>query len=196
MDDDLDTQIGEALNLSFTWRWYAMNKEETAWYIDFGSQREADEWLNRELTRRPDGRLTREGAHIVKRKEYPLYSHNLQDAQLVVDEMGRRGFWLILKSPFVPNEEHQPANPVRKAWETTKMHWFASFDFHGLTGTNPLWKASSENPAEAIVLAALQCIEGNPDIFLKSGRKTTRKKSVIDFRVDKDPGKPETRRDD
>lgn len=165
---NLDEKIGQALGLPFWLEYLVMDAAEEGYFIRFGWKHEADEWLRTEVERQPDGHLARDGAHVVERRRYPLFSGNLQDAKAVVDEMGQRGFWLKLVSPFVPTEEQRPKNPAFwPEWERTRNYWSASFDFHGTVDSRPLWRAESENPAEAIILAALQCIDGNPELFIE-----------------------------
>jgi len=99
---------------------------------------------------------------------YLCYCALLDNAELIVDAMNKKGFWLKLRSPFIPTEQFKPKNHEMVAeWERTKNFWYASFDFHGTVDSRPLWQSGSENPAEAIVLAALKAIEGNPEIFGK-----------------------------
>jgi hypothetical protein len=96
----------------------------------------------------------------------PDYADQFGRIQDIAEAMGQRGFWLKLHSPFLPTDECKPPNPAYVAqWEKTRRHWVASFDFHGTTDSRPLWQASSENPAEAVVMATVACIEAHPEIF-------------------------------
>jgi len=96
----------------------------------------------------------------------PDYTDQFGWIQDIAKAMEKHGFWLNLHSPFMPSDECRPPNPAYVAqWEETRHHWVASFDFHGTTDSRPLWQASSENPAEAVVLAAVACIEAHPEMF-------------------------------
>lgn len=91
-------------------------------------------------------------------KVLPFPVLTMDDAIRLTNYMGELGFWLKLTSPFVPYDP--PVNQeARKVWEENRENWFASFDFHGATDTNPLWHAGSHKPEEAILLAALQVFE-------------------------------------
>jgi len=94
---------------------------------------------------------------------WPEYSGNLIAAEIIVDAMGERGFWLKLTSPFAPTDTFRSVTDP-ESWEKTRYYWGASFDFHGTTDSRPLWFARAKNPAEAICMAAKKCIEENPDV--------------------------------
>lgn len=100
---------------------------------------------------------------LADRHFVPRYVESLDAACLVVEEMQKRGFWLKLTSPFMPDQP--PPNPrYHDMWKKTHDHWGASFDFQGTTDSNPPWQASAVNPAEAICYAARLCWEANRNL--------------------------------
>lgn len=136
---DLNEKIGKLLNLPYKTEFWVMNQDEGDDTIGFDYKTEF-----------PDRWIVKEGYHVVERHIYPHATGDLNHSKIVVDAMGKKGFWLKLVSPFI---------------QTIPGVWHASFDFHGTVDSCPLWQAASENPAMAIVLAALKAIEGNPEIF-------------------------------
>ena len=149
---DLNEKIGKLLNLPYKTEFWVMNQDESNYTITFEHKTVADDWLERQRTKFPNSWIIKEGYHVVERHIYPHATGDLNDSKIIVDAMGKKGFWLKLVSPFI---------------QTIPGVWHASFDFHGTVDSCPLWQAASENPAMAIVLAALKAIEGNPEIFEK-----------------------------
>jgi hypothetical protein len=79
----LDEVIGRLINSHYTRKWWAMNREETALYIDFDYQGEANEWLAKEVERRPEY-VRENGIHIVYRRIYPRFSRSLDEATVLL----------------------------------------------------------------------------------------------------------------
>jgi hypothetical protein len=159
--DDINSKIGKLLKLNFETKYLVMDADEEGYFIDFDYWNQADIWLSQK------GQLKMySGAHIAERHYYPQYDNNLESARIIVNKMAEYGFWLKLTSPFAPKEEDKPVNPKYiDQWQNTRFNWYASFDFHGTTDSRPLWSAGSPNPANAVIMAALECIEGNNQLF-------------------------------
>jgi hypothetical protein len=79
------------------------------------------------------------------------YSTRIEDACMVVEAMGKRGFWARIQSPWDPPEYNV---------------YHAGFTAHGNTGWNgrPDFGVADESVCRAICLAALSSIgeKGNP----------------------------------
>ena len=90
----------------------------------------------------------------------PQYTENFGACLDVIKYLQKRGAWVKIVSPFIPNDEQRPVNPSYWAiWEETRDHWWVSVDFQGTTDTNPPWQAGGENPAQAICDAGRQWLD-------------------------------------
>lgn len=141
MVDNLNNKIGKLLDMPHTTDYLVMHADGYAHITPFATRSQAENWLTENPT---------DGASIEARNIYPNYSQDLGAAKMIIDRMGEFGFWVAITSP---------------KWEETRYNWYASFDYHGTTDSRPLWQAGHTNPAMAIVLAAISCIEGNPELF-------------------------------
>ena len=90
----------------------------------------------------------------------PQYTADFGACLDIIKYLQKHGAWVNISSPFIPKDKEKPILPFYwPQWEKTRDHWFVSIHFHGTTDTNPLWKASDENPARAICDAGRQWME-------------------------------------
>lgn len=84
---ELDEFVGKTFGFAPKIKWYAMNKDETAFYMDFDSKSFAENWHNTNITRFPDGIYRTDGGHIVRREIYKRFSEDISAAWEVVEKM-------------------------------------------------------------------------------------------------------------
>lgn len=80
---EMNEAVGKAIGATPEIRWYAMNREETGYSMDFELENEANKWHDNMVRRVPDGRYTSTGGHIVRREIYPRYSEDMSTAWTV-----------------------------------------------------------------------------------------------------------------
>lgn len=95
---ELDEKVGKAIGATPRIAWYAMGKEETAYYMDFGRKSVAEGWHNDMMARFPDGRYAENGGHIVCREIYKRYSEDISAAWEIVEKMCQQYDFVIAKT--------------------------------------------------------------------------------------------------
>lgn len=106
------------------------------------------------------GRSDKELRDLLFSHYSPNYTADFGACLIIIKYLQAKGAWVNISSPFIPKDKEKPILPFYwPQWEKTRDHWFVSVHFHGTTDTNPLWKASDENPARAICDAGRQWME-------------------------------------
>lgn len=92
---ELDELIGKLMGAAPRIKYYAMNREETAYYIDFDLRSLAEEWHKDKVERFPNGSYVRDGGHIVRKEIYRRYSEDIASAWDVIKKANEKG-WQVL----------------------------------------------------------------------------------------------------
>lgn len=78
--EKLDELIGKAFGYTPKIKWYAMDADETSYYMVFDIQSKADEWHNAKVRHSPYGRYINDGGHIVRKEIYNRFSEDISAA--------------------------------------------------------------------------------------------------------------------
>jgi len=79
----LDESIGKLIGATPAVKWYAMNKNETAYFMDFECRRMAQEWHAEITGKYKNHRYSSGGGHIVRKEFYRKYSTDISAAWVV-----------------------------------------------------------------------------------------------------------------
>ena len=102
---EMDAAVGKAIGATPTVKWYAMNKEETAYCMDFERENTGNDWLRERIASFPNSRY--EDYHIVRQEIYRQYSKDISEAWDVVEKLAKewpdfcisnypKGLWSVM----------------------------------------------------------------------------------------------------
>lgn len=83
----MDEAVGKAIGATPTVRWYCMREDEMAYFAEFDSRSEAENWHNNMVMKSPDSRYVVNGGHIVRQEIYRQYSRDISTAWGVAEKM-------------------------------------------------------------------------------------------------------------
>lgn len=89
---DMDKAIGKLIGAAPEIKWYAMNKEETAYYLSFDSKSQAEGWHNNRAWSSPNSTYAEDGGHIVRKEIYRQYSADVSEAMGVAEKLSLDGW--------------------------------------------------------------------------------------------------------
>ncbi len=82
---EMDEAVGKAIGAIPVIKWYVMNREETAYAMDFDRESEAKAWLNDKMTKFSDAWQAK-GYHVVRQEIYRQYSKDISEAWTVAEK--------------------------------------------------------------------------------------------------------------
>lgn len=82
----MDEAAGKAIGAIPKIKYFAMNKDETAYYMDFERETEALDWHNSMVKRIPEGLYVVNGGHIARKEIYRQYSEDISAAWDVAEK--------------------------------------------------------------------------------------------------------------
>ncbi|MFZ3132695.1 MAG: hypothetical protein WA125_16740 [Desulfosporosinus sp.] len=83
---ELDEAIGKVIDATPKIMWYAMNKEEAAYFMDFERENAANNWHGDMMTNHSNSRYVANGGHIVRKEIYRRYSEDISAALEVAEK--------------------------------------------------------------------------------------------------------------
>ncbi|MCO1599866.1 BC1872 family protein [Desulfosporosinus nitroreducens] len=94
---ELDELVGKLMGATPVVKWYAMNKNETAYFMDFECRRLAQDWHVKITGEYKNHRYSSDGGHIVRKEFYRQYSADISAAMEILESSGDQFF--LRKTP-------------------------------------------------------------------------------------------------